>query len=188
MYICVILKHRDVKFGMHVVKTLFYFMKPAEFTYYIYFLIIQTFEASGFSFIQVRARPLFLIYGCHFETLKRTRSTQQKRQTLQTTTMTTQVLEVFTVYLTTQVIIHKEGPTFSFNGLFCCVLLVFFKVPLAARVRFHATITICDDGIIQLGLKTGLTPVIVHIVHLSIRTIFLFPLKVLIWKHTLKMY
>ena len=110
------------------------------------------------------------------------------KKALQTTTLTTQVLEVFTVYLTTQVIIHKEGPTFSFNGLFCCVLLVFFKVPLAARVRFHATITICDDGIIQLGPKTGLTPVIVHIVHLSIRTIFLFPLKVLIWKHTLKMY
>ena len=32
-----ILKPCDLKFGMHVVKTLFYFMIPADNTYYTYF-------------------------------------------------------------------------------------------------------------------------------------------------------
>ena len=34
-----VLKRCDLKFGMHVVKTLFYFMKPTDYTYYTYFLI-----------------------------------------------------------------------------------------------------------------------------------------------------
>ena len=32
-----ILKPRDLKFGMRVFKTWFYFMKPAVYTYYTYF-------------------------------------------------------------------------------------------------------------------------------------------------------
>ena len=32
-------KLRDLKFGMHVVTTLYNFMKPADNTYYTYFLI-----------------------------------------------------------------------------------------------------------------------------------------------------
>ena len=36
-YISFILKPVDLKFGMHVVKTLFYFMKPAVYTYFFLF-------------------------------------------------------------------------------------------------------------------------------------------------------
>ena len=36
-YISFILKPCDLKFSMHVVKTLFYFMKPADYTYYTNF-------------------------------------------------------------------------------------------------------------------------------------------------------
>ena len=46
-YISFILKPCDLKFGMHVVKTLLYFMKPADYTYNTYFIIFQSFEASG---------------------------------------------------------------------------------------------------------------------------------------------
>ena len=81
---------------------------------------------------------------------------------------------------------RKDPPSPSPAYFVVCFLS--FSVRLAARVRFHATITICDDGIIQFGPKTSLTPVIVHIFHLSIRTIFLFPLRVLNRKHTLYMY
>ena len=38
-YISFIFKPFDLKFGMHVVKTLLYFMKPADYTYYTYFMI-----------------------------------------------------------------------------------------------------------------------------------------------------
>ena len=38
--ISLILQPCNLKFGMHVVKTLFYFMKPADCTYYTYFLIL----------------------------------------------------------------------------------------------------------------------------------------------------
>ena len=81
---------------------------------------------------------------------------------------------------------RKDPPSPSPAYFVVCFLS--FSVRLAGRVRFHATITICDDGIIQFGPKTSLTPVIVHIFHLSIRTIFLFPLRVLNRKHTLHMY
>ena len=83
---------------------------------------------------------------------------------------------------------RKDPPSPSPAYFVVCFLS--FSVRLAARVRFHATITICDDGIIQFGPKPGLAPVIVHIVHLSrsIRTIFQSQLKVLNWKHTLTMY
>ena len=47
MYISFILKPRDLKFGMRVVKTWFYIMKPAVYTYYTYFLIFSVFEASS---------------------------------------------------------------------------------------------------------------------------------------------
>ena len=33
-----ILKSCDLKFGNHVVKTLLFFMKPADYTYYAYFI------------------------------------------------------------------------------------------------------------------------------------------------------
>ena len=36
----------DLKFGMRVVDILFYFMKPADYTDYTYFLIFKSFEAS----------------------------------------------------------------------------------------------------------------------------------------------
>ena len=41
MYISFILKPCNLKFGMRVVKTLFYFMKPADYTYYTYLLIFR---------------------------------------------------------------------------------------------------------------------------------------------------
>ena len=63
LMISFILKPCDLKFGMHVVKTLFFFMKSADNTYYTYFLIFQTYVASGQCFIQVRVRPLSIYIG-----------------------------------------------------------------------------------------------------------------------------
>ena len=42
-----ILKPCDLKFGMHAIKTLFYFMKPADDTYYTYFLIFKRLKRVG---------------------------------------------------------------------------------------------------------------------------------------------
>ena len=52
----------DLKFGMHVVKTLFYFVKPADYTYYTYVSIFQAFEASGYVLSRSELDPFF-IYG-----------------------------------------------------------------------------------------------------------------------------
>ena len=46
-YVSFILKPCNLKFGMHVVKTYLYFMKPADYTYYTYFLIFKRLKRVG---------------------------------------------------------------------------------------------------------------------------------------------
>ena len=48
-YISFILKLCDLKFGMHVhvVKTLLYFMKPADYRYYTYFMVFRRLNRVG---------------------------------------------------------------------------------------------------------------------------------------------
>ena len=50
------MKPSDLKFGMHVIKTVFYSMISADYIYYTNFLHLWAFEASGSCFIKVRVR------------------------------------------------------------------------------------------------------------------------------------
>ena len=55
-----IMKLCDWKFGMHVVETLFCFVRPADCACYTYFLIFWMFEASGLCFVWIRVGLLSL--------------------------------------------------------------------------------------------------------------------------------
>ena len=64
VYISFILKPCDLKFGMHVVKTLLYFMKPADYTNCTYFFDIFLGVWSEWAVFYVgQSSTPFFIYG-----------------------------------------------------------------------------------------------------------------------------
>ena len=46
-HISFILKPCDLKFGRHVVKTFLYLLKPADYTYYTYFMVFRRLKRVG---------------------------------------------------------------------------------------------------------------------------------------------
>ena len=62
-YISFSLKQRDMKFGMHVVKTLLYFMKPTDYTYcQIPFLIFTRFMRVCSALSRSELEPFLCIW------------------------------------------------------------------------------------------------------------------------------
>ena len=62
-YIIFILKPCALKFGMHVVKTVFYFMKPADYTYYTHFF--RHLKRVGSVSSKSELDPFLLSYSSH---------------------------------------------------------------------------------------------------------------------------
>ena len=62
----VIWNYTHFEFYIHVIKTLFYFMKPPDYTYYAYFLYLRSLQRVGM-FYRGQSSIAFFIYGSiHF--------------------------------------------------------------------------------------------------------------------------
>ena len=59
-FIAFILKSCNLKFGMHVVKTLFYFIKLAEYTYFFIFIVVRR---ERVEFYLSQSKTSFFMYG-----------------------------------------------------------------------------------------------------------------------------